>query len=72
MGWGGVVGQYLTTNAMNFYRNLSLTKVVLLPRNVLFLRNLASYYMSRTYKEVISLQKLYCLFKVLFLLEFGH
>ena len=35
-------------HTMNFYRNLGLTKVLLLPLNVLTLRNLAFYYMSRT------------------------
>ena len=31
--------------------------------------NLASYDMSRTSKKIISLQKLYCFFKVLFMLR---
>ena len=61
-------GQYLTT-AMNFYKNLSLIKVVLLPWNFLSLRNLASHYMSWSSKEIISLQKLYCCFEVVFLLK---
>ena len=65
--WGGEVSTSL--HAMNSYRNLSLTKVVLLPWNFLSLRNLASDYMSWTSQEIISLQKLYCFFKVLFLLR---
>ena len=56
-------------HAMNFYRNLSLTKVIFLPCNFHSLRNLASYYMSWTSKEIISLQKLYCCFEVFLLLE---
>ena len=56
-------------HALNYYRNRSMTKVVLLPWNLLSLRNLASHYMSWTSKEMISLQKLYCCFKVLFLLR---
>ena len=61
-------GQYLTT-AMNFYKNLSLIKVVLLRWNFLSLRNLASHYMSWSSKEIISLPKLYCCFEVVFLLK---
>ena len=55
--------------AMNFYRNLTLTKVALLSLNFLSLSNLAFYYMSQTSKEIISFQKLCCFFEVLFLLR---
>ena len=55
--------------AMNFYRNLTLTKVVLLSLNFHSLSNLAFYYMSQTSKEIISFQKLSCFFEVLFLLR---
>ena len=61
--WG--IGTSL--HVLNFYRNVSLTKVLLLPLNFLSLRNLASYYMSRTSKEIVSLQKLCFFFEVLFL-----
>ena len=41
----------------------------MLPWNFLSFRNLASYYMSWTSKEIIFLQKLYCCFEVFFLLR---
>ena len=53
---------------MNFYRNHSLTKVVLLPC-ILSLRNLDSHYMPWTSKEILALQKLYCCFEIFFLLQ---
>ena len=56
-------------HVMKFYINLSQTKVVFLPLNVLTLRNLASYDMWRTSKEIISLQKLDCFLKVFLLLR---
>ena len=62
-------GVSTSLHVIKFYRNLSQTKVVLLPWNFLTLRNLASYDMSRTSKEIISLQKLYCFFKVFLLLR---
>ena len=66
---GGFQRVSTSLHAMNFYRNLSLTRVLLLPWNFLFLRNLASYYMSPTAKEFMSLQTLYCIFEILFLLQ---
>ena len=53
---------------MNFHRNISLTKIVLLPLNFPYLRNLASHHMSGTSKEIISLQKVYHCVEVFFLL----
>ena len=46
-------GVNTSLHAMNFYRNFSLTKVVLLPCYFLYLRNLACYCMSQTSKEII-------------------
>ena len=57
-------GVSTSLHVMKFYKNLSQKMVVLLPWNFLTPRNLASYDMSRTSKEIISLQKLYCFFKV--------
>ena len=48
-------GVNASLHAMNFYRNLCLTKFVLLPWNFLSLRNLASHYMLRTSKEILIL-----------------
>ena len=50
---------------MNFYKSLSLEKVVLLPWNFLSLRNWASQYMPWTSKEILAFQKLYYCFEVL-------
>ena len=60
--------QYLTT-WYELLQNLSLTKIVLLAWNFLFLMNLACYYMPKTFKKIIFLQKLYYFFEVLFLLR---
>ena len=54
---------------MNFYRNFSMAKVVLLPWSFLSLRNLTSHYIPWTSKETLALQKLYCCFEVFILLE---
>ena len=45
LGWGGVKASGLGGSSLNFYKNLSLTKVLLLPQNFLSLRKLAFHYM---------------------------
>ena len=63
--WGS---QYFTT-CHEFLQKSCSDKVLLLPWNFLYLRNLASHYMSWTSKEMIFLQELFCCVEVFFLLR---
>ena len=63
-GFQFTLGFITSLHAMKFYKNLNQTKV--LPSNFLTLKNLTSYDMSRTSKEIISLQRLCCFFKGFF------